>query len=163
MGSTVMDRLRAGEDVTAEDLVREDAERRLAALRAEAERAGEAAEQERRRRVEAIRADLPRRLDRGRLDKERARLAAAIDRWVGVCADRDRALADTLAELGQLGTLPADLVPNGHGSGSLVDVAGRETYRRSPAQRAIAEEATAAIRKHFPRTASALDPVRVPD
>ena len=145
-----MPRREAGDHaVTADDLLRAEAEERFGRARAaaEAKRAADEAEAVRLRRIEAVRASLPERLGPAVLEKARRRLDAAVDAWVEACAGYDAARGELYNELTSLAPLPRGLEPNGYGYGSIVD--GAETYRLAPTQSAITEAARAAIGKHY--------------
>ena len=143
MASTVLDRLVAGEDVTVDQLLREDAERRLAGLRAQAAAQAEAerAEAERQRRV--------------RLEKARVRMAKAVADFVAAGARREEARTAAWHALAGLGPLPPGVALGVDGFGTIT--VGTTVYRRSRIQTAIWQATVDAYAVHFPKTPVELD------
>ncbi len=144
-------------DVTADDLLRAEAELRIATSRhAVAERwAAAKAEQDRQQQIAAFRTELPKRLDQGALEKARQKMAAAVEAWVAACAGYDQERSAALSEARELAPLPPGLRENAPRWGDLSD--GATVYRPAPCQRSIAEAAQAAVRRHYPRSEIRLD------
>lgn len=125
-------------DVTADDLLRAEAEARIArgCLAVAEHQAAARAEQWRQDRLRAIKAEVVTTIDPATLNDARAKLEAGLTAWVDVCAAykaRRTALWDELSRLGQS---PDTSTPVG---------------RPAPMQSAIKAVATEAIRRHFPR------------
>ena len=160
MASTVAEveaRLRAGEDVSPDELLRAEVTERLARMKAEqaARAADERAEAERLARIAAFRASLPSRFDPAPLERARAKLAAAVDAFVCACRAYDDAQEAAVEELRGLGPLPDGLAVDAPRYGWITD-GGREHGPSRP-QVALAGIATEALRRHFPRRQIRLD------
>ena len=149
----VNERIDAGDpDVTADDVFRADTELRLARSRQDvAQRQAKAdAERVRLERVAAIKEELATKLDPAPLERAKQKMAAAIEAYVAVCAEQDAARSDAWNELSSLGQPLPGVSLNGAGYGHIT--VGGKTYRHAPTQRGIAQVATEAVRRHYPRS-----------
>ena len=145
-------RLEAGDDaVTADDLLRAEAEERFGRARAAAaaKRAADEAEAARRGRIAAFRAALPSRLDGRAVEKARDRLAAAVDAYLDACRAHDDATEAAIEELRGMGPLPAGLAVDAPRFGRITD--GGAEYRGARPQVTIAGIVTEAIVARYPR------------
>ncbi len=137
--------------VTGDDLLRAEAEVRIARSRRDVAQRLAIAEAERARQeqIAAFRAELPKRLDVVALDKVRHQLATAVEAWVAACAGYDQERGAVLDDMRALAPLPSSLRENSPRWGDISD--GTTTYRHAPVQRTIAEVATAAVKRYYPR------------
>ncbi len=101
-------------------------------------------------RVEAIKAELVEKLNPAPLEQARAAMAEAIDAYVALCAEREVVRGGAWSDLSGLGEPLPGVWLNGSGYGTRA--VGGTVYRQALTQRGIAEVATEAIRKHFPRS-----------
>lgn len=147
----LVDRLKAGEAVSPDELVSADATERLARLRADAAiaAAAERAEADRLARTAALRAALPARLDDAPIARAEAKLARAVDDDLDACKLRDDAMDGVAEELRGMGPLPAGLAVDAPRYGQIAD--GATEYRRSRPQLTISRLVTAAIGARWPR------------
>lgn len=146
-------RMAAGGKVSASEWAAAETAERFALARQDAEERGERERREADRlaRIAALTEAIPRELDPAPIERAGAELAAALDRFVGVCRDHDRRFGEALDALadGTLAPLPPGLGAEGTNVRSVT--AGGQTFRRAPTQRTINETATAAIARHYPR------------
>lgn len=145
------DRLKAGEPVSPEELVRAEAAERFDRLRGDAatEAAAERAEAERQGRIAALRAALPARFDPAPIARAEAKLARAVDDYLDACRAHDDALEAAAEELRGAGPLPAGLAVDAPRFGQITD--GGAEYRGARPQVTIAGVVTAAHAARYPR------------
>lgn len=150
--SGLLDRLKAGDDtVTADDLMRAEADERFAQARASAaaQAAVDRAEAERQARIAALRTALAHRFDPAPIAKAQAKLTAAVAAYLDACRTFDNEMDAATEELRGMGPLPDGLDVDTPRFGMITD--GTVEYRRSRPQTTIAAIVTEAIRARYGR------------